>query len=93
MSPRAAELVAFLRSLRSERDIAGMRRFGITPTGDHLGISVTRLREIGRAHRRDHALALELWATGIHEARGAGSCDRRSAPDYFPADGGLGARV
>ena len=69
MSPRAAELVAFLRSLRSERDIAGMRRFGITPTGDHLGISVTRLREIGRAHRRDHALALELWATGIHEAR------------------------
>lgn len=46
-----------------------MRRFGITATGEQLGISVTQLREIGRAHRRNHALALELWASGIHEAR------------------------
>jgi len=28
------------------------------------------LRAIGRRHRRDHALALALWATGVHEARG-----------------------
>jgi len=28
------------------------------------------LREIGRRHRRDHALALALWATDIFEARG-----------------------
>jgi 3-methyladenine DNA glycosylase AlkD len=27
------------------------------------------LREIARRHRRDHSLALGLWATGIHEAR------------------------
>ena len=69
MSPRAAEIVALLRSLRSERDIAGQRRFGIAANGEQLGVSVSRLREIGRPHRRDHALALELWATGIHEAR------------------------
>lgn len=65
----AAEIIAQLRSLRSERDIAGMRRFGIVACGEQLGISVTRLREIGRPYRRNHALALELWASGIHEAR------------------------
>lgn len=65
----AAEIIAQLRSLRSERDIAGMQRFGIVARGEQLGISVTRLREIGRPYRRNHALALELWASGIHEAR------------------------
>ncbi|HVU25535.1 MAG TPA: DNA alkylation repair protein [Opitutus sp.] len=68
MNP-AAELIAQLRSLRNERNIEGMRRFGITPTGEHLGISVTDLRAIGRPHRRDHALALALWTSGIFEAR------------------------
>lgn len=65
----AAEIVAGLRSLRSERNIEGMRRFGITPNAEHLGISVTQLRAIGRPLRRNHALALELWASAIHEAR------------------------
>jgi len=61
--------VALLRSLRSERDLAGQRRFGITPLGEQIGVSVKRLREIGRPFRHNHALALELWETGIHEAR------------------------
>lgn len=65
----AGEVIAHLRSLRSEKDIAGMRRFGIVATGEQLGISVTQLREIGRPHRKNHALALDLWASGIHEAR------------------------
>lgn len=69
MSPLAAGIVATLRSLRSQRDIAGMRRFGIVSRGEQLGVSVTRLRQLGRPHRRNHALALELWETGIHEAR------------------------
>ncbi|HWA86362.1 MAG TPA: DNA alkylation repair protein [Opitutus sp.] len=65
----SAELIAKLRSLRNERNIAGMRRFGIAPSGEQLGISTPVLRAIARDHRRDHALALELWASGIHEAR------------------------
>ncbi len=65
----AAKLVSRLRSLRSARDLAGQRRFGITASGEQLGVSVTRLRAIGRPHRRDHPLALALWATGIHETR------------------------
>ncbi|MFI5335695.1 MAG: DNA alkylation repair protein [Opitutales bacterium] len=65
-----AKIVAQLRSLRSERNIAGMRRFGITAAGEQLGVGAVQLREIARPHRRDHALALELWAAGIHETRG-----------------------
>jgi 3-methyladenine DNA glycosylase AlkD len=65
----AAEIVSSLRALASPRDAEGQRRFGITPGGELLGIRAPVLREIARAHRRNHALALELWATGVHEAR------------------------
>ncbi len=65
----ATDLIAHLRSLRNEANIAGMRRFGIATTGEQLGISAPVLRAIARAHRREHALALALWASGIHEAR------------------------
>ncbi len=66
----AADLLAHLRSLRNERNIEGMRRFGIAPTGEQLGISAPVLRALAREHRRDHTLALELWASGVHEGRG-----------------------
>jgi 3-methyladenine DNA glycosylase AlkD len=65
----STEIVAHLRTLASPRDAEGQRRFGITPGDELLGIRAPVLREIARAHRRDHALALALWATGIHEAR------------------------
>lgn len=65
----AAEIVAHLRSLRSERDIAGQRRFGIVSQAEQLGISVAALRTLARPHRRDHALALQLWDSGLHDAR------------------------
>jgi 3-methyladenine DNA glycosylase AlkD len=65
----AAEIIAHLRLRRNETHLAGMRRFGITGSSEQLGISVSDLRRIARPHRRDHALALELWASGIHEAR------------------------
>ena len=65
----AAEIVSSLRTLASPRDAEGQRRFGIAPRGELLGIRAPAMREIARAHRRNHALALELWATGVHEAR------------------------
>ncbi len=61
-------MVARLRRLRSPRNIEGMRRFGLISAHEQLGISVATLRELGRPHRRDHKLALELWASGILEA-------------------------
>lgn len=68
VSPTAKRLLAHLRSLRNERNIEGLRRFGLVTRYEQLGVSVGDLRQIGRAHRRDHALALELWETGVSEA-------------------------
>jgi 3-methyladenine DNA glycosylase AlkD len=65
----AEEIVAHLRTLRCPGDAAGQQRYSITPRGEHLGIRAPVLREIARAHRRNHALALALWATAVHEAR------------------------
>jgi len=65
---QAKEVLARLKALESPKDREGMARFGIKPA-HALGISVTKLREIGKEIGRDHELALELWASGIHEAR------------------------
>jgi len=65
----AAEIIAHLRTLRNPADIEGQRCYGIAPQGEHLGIRAPVLRDIARRHRRDHALALELWITAVHEAR------------------------
>ena len=45
-----------------------MARVGIN-VDRALGVSIPACRRIARGHRRDHALALELWRTRIHEAR------------------------
>lgn len=65
----ADELIARLRTLGSKRNVEGQRRFGITPQTEQLGISIVTLRKLARPHRREHELALALWASGIHEAR------------------------
>jgi 3-methyladenine DNA glycosylase AlkD len=65
----AAAIVGELRAQRNKRDAAGQRRYGIAPQGEHFGIRAPVLREIARRHRRDHVLALALWATAVHEAR------------------------
>jgi 3-methyladenine DNA glycosylase AlkD len=64
----AQTVIARLRAMGDEESRAGMARFGIS-TDRALGISVTDLRRLGRELGRDHALALELWKSGIHEAR------------------------
>ncbi len=63
-----AELLTQLKVHGSEANRAGMARFGIN-TEHALGVPVTALRTLGRPHRNDHALALALWKSGIHEAR------------------------
>ena len=62
--------------MASAGNVEGMARFGISTEGT-LGISVTTLRafaspirkELRKEPERAHALASELWASGIHEAR------------------------
>jgi len=64
----AAELIAELRALANPVNVAGMARFGISSQGT-LGVPVVEIRKLARRAGRDHALALELWQSGIHEAR------------------------
>ncbi|MBE2212235.1 MAG: DNA alkylation repair protein [Opitutaceae bacterium] len=66
--PSAADVVDHLESLRNERNIAGMARFGIRPARP-LGISIAILRPLAKKLGRDHALSEALWASGWHEAR------------------------
>lgn len=67
-SSPADAVIAHLKSLRKEESLAGMARFGIE-TATALGISNADLRRIARQIKRNHARALNLWASGIREAR------------------------
>jgi 3-methyladenine DNA glycosylase AlkD len=63
-----AEAMAHLRSRASEKNRAGMARYGIA-TENALGVSMAEIRSVARGISHDHALALTLWKTGVHEAR------------------------
>lgn len=63
-----AAILAELKSLGSEVNRAGMARFGIN--AEHAyGVSMAAMRPLVRRLKRNHALALALWKTGVHEAR------------------------
>jgi 3-methyladenine DNA glycosylase AlkD len=57
-----------LKSLSDSKTVEGMVKFGINPRNTY-GISIPNLRKIAREMDGDHALAQQLWASGIHEAR------------------------
>ena len=62
------QVMSRLESLSDPDAVAGMARYGINPE-NALGISIPKLRKLAGELRGDHALALELWASGVHEAR------------------------
>ena len=64
----APEFIELLKTKSNQTNREGMARFGIN-TEHALGISVTELRKLARGHKKQHQLALDLWASGIHEAR------------------------
>lgn len=61
------EIISRLKSLGSERNRAGMQRYGIN-VDKAFGVSVTKLRALAKEIGRNHELSLLLWGTGIHEA-------------------------
>jgi 3-methyladenine DNA glycosylase AlkD len=71
----ADSIIAQLKAMGSATNVEGMARFGISTEGT-LGISVTTLRSFASPIRKDlrkeperaHALAADLWASGVHEA-------------------------
>lgn len=65
---RAQEIVAELEKLASPENVIGMQRYGIN-TAHTLGISIYTLRDIAKEIGTNHQIALDLWDSGIHEAR------------------------
>jgi 3-methyladenine DNA glycosylase AlkD len=76
LAMNADEVIARLKTMGSPANVEGMARFGISTDGT-LGISIPALRAVAKPIRKEwkkeperlHALAAELWASGIHEAR------------------------
>lgn len=64
----ARKIVAELKAQANPANVAGMARYGIR-VENALGLSAPLLRGMAKRIGRDHSLARDLWATGIHEAR------------------------
>jgi 3-methyladenine DNA glycosylase AlkD len=68
MTQPAEQILERLHSLANPQNVTGMKRYGIS-TDNALGISIYTLRPLAKEIGVDHNLALELWDSGIHEAR------------------------
>jgi len=57
-----------LKTLSDPKAVEGMARFGINPENTY-GVSIPNLRRMAKEVGVDHALAQQLWVSGIHDAR------------------------
>ena len=57
-----------LQSKAKPEQLTGMAKYGMT-VEKRLGVSVPIMRNLAKELGRDHKLALDLWRTGITEAR------------------------
>ena len=62
------DIIQKIKSLADPEAVKGMARFGINPENTY-GVSIPNLRKLAREIGKDHVLAQQLWASGIHEAR------------------------
>ena len=62
------EIIQKLHSLANPENVKGMARYGINPK-NNLGISIYQLRPLAKEIGRNHALALRLWDSKLHDAR------------------------
>ena len=61
-------IIKELKKLGNPANLAGMVKFGINPSNG-FGVSIPNLRKLAKKVGKNHKLALELWATEIHDAR------------------------
>ena len=66
--PDLESVLERLKSKARPDQLEGMSRFGMT-VDRRLGISMPDLRAMAKELGKDHELALELWKTGITEAK------------------------
>ncbi len=62
------DIIKRLKTLSDPEAVEGMARFGISAENTY-GVSIPNLRKMAKEVGIDHALAQQLWASGIHEAR------------------------
>jgi 3-methyladenine DNA glycosylase AlkD len=62
------DVMAKLRSKARPDQLAGMSKYGMA-VERRLGVSVPDMRKLAKEIGKNHELALELWKTGIAEAR------------------------
>jgi 3-methyladenine DNA glycosylase AlkD len=62
------EVLGKLRASARPDQVEGMTRYGMA-ADSRLGVPVPDMRKIAKETGKDHRLALELWQTGIPEAR------------------------
>lgn len=67
-APGAPAVLAMLKKLATKTQRDSLARYGI-PAEHAIGVSVADLHVIAKEVGRSHELALELWETGIYEAR------------------------
>lgn len=64
----AREVIAHLESISDRSRLEGMSRYGIEV--EHaIGVSMPEMRAYAKTIGRDHQLAMDLWDSGVHEAR------------------------
>jgi len=64
----AEDVLDKLQSKAKPEQLTGMAKYGIT-IEQRLGVSVPDMRKLAKEIGKDHKLALDLWKTGIAEAR------------------------
>ena len=62
------EVLERLREKARPDQLDGMARYGMV-TENRLGVSVPDMRRLAKEFGKDHGLALQLWKTGVQEAR------------------------
>ena len=65
---RYEEIIERLKSLSDPDARKGMARYGINPL-NNFGVSIYKLRPLAKEIGINHDLALQLWDSGIHDAR------------------------
>jgi 3-methyladenine DNA glycosylase AlkD len=66
--PTVGEVLDKLKEKARPDQLEGMARYGMTPEG-RLGVSIPDLRRLAKELGKNHEQALDLWKSGIQEAR------------------------